>query len=211
MRHILLFVALTVVLTGSAAAQCTKDIECKGDRICVKGECVSPSVPAPPADAIRRVDFLNGFRLPEISTGACEEPLSRVTLRKGDGETKDCEVHVSPPSFGDVTGDGRDDAAVGVHVSVREGNHSESLVLLYELADSTRVRLIGKFAFAGREEENLAGGPDIFGSRLTFVTAVWDSEDAACCPSLTRRYTYLWKDGAAALERTETSRDPDSE
>jgi hypothetical protein len=31
---------------GRAAAQCTKDIECKGDRICREGACADPS-PAP--------------------------------------------------------------------------------------------------------------------------------------------------------------------
>jgi hypothetical protein len=42
--------ALGVSLLGfadRASAQCTKDIECKGDRICSDGACVDPS-PAPP-------------------------------------------------------------------------------------------------------------------------------------------------------------------
>ena len=33
---------MTVLWTAPAYAQCTKDTECKGDRVCVHGECVEP-------------------------------------------------------------------------------------------------------------------------------------------------------------------------
>jgi hypothetical protein len=38
--------ALTALFTGEAAAQCTKDTDCKGDRICQDGSCVAVA-PAP--------------------------------------------------------------------------------------------------------------------------------------------------------------------
>jgi hypothetical protein len=46
-------IATVTMLTsfGGAMAQCTKDTDCKGDRICERGTCVSPAqgvVPAPP-------------------------------------------------------------------------------------------------------------------------------------------------------------------
>jgi len=43
-----LIIIATVALQGAAAsAQCTKDTDCKGNRICQNGECVAPA-PAPP-------------------------------------------------------------------------------------------------------------------------------------------------------------------
>ena len=57
---------------ASASAQCTKDTDCKGERICAKGECVAPQgtaaatpaplpavAPAPLAPAPSAVDFAN--------------------------------------------------------------------------------------------------------------------------------------------------------
>src|SRR5687768_15836360 len=37
-----------LLLHGVAAAQCTKDTECKGDRVCDAGKCTSPLPAAPP-------------------------------------------------------------------------------------------------------------------------------------------------------------------
>ncbi|HEY8211436.1 MAG TPA: hypothetical protein VIG99_28325 [Myxococcaceae bacterium] len=52
MSHLLrVLVAVSVLaVPGVALAQCTKDTECKGDRVCERGACVSPSerAPAPP-------------------------------------------------------------------------------------------------------------------------------------------------------------------
>src|SRR5258706_6067971 len=36
-------------VTGQAFAQCSKDTDCKGDRVCDAGKCSSPLPPAPPA------------------------------------------------------------------------------------------------------------------------------------------------------------------
>jgi hypothetical protein len=45
---ILCGLAVWVLLCGSARAQCTKDADCKGTRVCNQGECVEPSAPKPP-------------------------------------------------------------------------------------------------------------------------------------------------------------------
>jgi hypothetical protein len=41
--------ALVLVCSTLAHAQCTKDIDCKGDRVCEGGQCTSPVPVAPPA------------------------------------------------------------------------------------------------------------------------------------------------------------------
>ncbi|MCK5689329.1 hypothetical protein KAI87_08665 [Myxococcota bacterium] len=41
------FLSLSLLLSASANAQCTKDIECKGDRICVEGKCSAPAYSSP--------------------------------------------------------------------------------------------------------------------------------------------------------------------
>ncbi len=41
--------AMVVAQVGPAWAQCTNDVQCKGDRICEKGACVTPPPKAPPA------------------------------------------------------------------------------------------------------------------------------------------------------------------
>ena len=49
-RHLLrvLLAASALAGPGAAYAQCTKDTECKGDRVCERGACVSPSERAQP-------------------------------------------------------------------------------------------------------------------------------------------------------------------
>lgn len=49
-RHLLrvLLAASALAGPGAAYAQCTKDTECKGDRVCDRGNCVSPSERAQP-------------------------------------------------------------------------------------------------------------------------------------------------------------------
>jgi hypothetical protein len=39
---------LATMAPAAARAQCTKDIECKGDRVCEAGRCTAPPLPPPP-------------------------------------------------------------------------------------------------------------------------------------------------------------------
>jgi hypothetical protein len=44
-----LLLSLGLVVSSAARAQCTKDTDCKGDRVCDAGKCTAPSLPpAPP-------------------------------------------------------------------------------------------------------------------------------------------------------------------
>jgi hypothetical protein len=57
--------ALVLVCSSLAHAQCTKDTDCKGDRVCEGGKCTSPAAVAPPASP------------PEAGTGAApQEPVA---------------------------------------------------------------------------------------------------------------------------------------
>src|SRR3954468_7652274 len=51
MSHLLrALVAVSVLaVPGVALAECTKDTDCKGDRVCERGVCVAPADRAPPA------------------------------------------------------------------------------------------------------------------------------------------------------------------
>lgn len=78
-----LFLALAVVvLTASAArAQCTMDTECKGDRVCEAGQCVSPppgtgavTVPPPPPPSPPRAENDGG---PGLGRYADKQLLTR--------------------------------------------------------------------------------------------------------------------------------------
>lgn len=45
MRIFVCIFLLAAVLYGIGFAQCTKDLDCKGDRVCVNGECREPETP----------------------------------------------------------------------------------------------------------------------------------------------------------------------
>lgn len=46
MNKTLAIAALTFLVAASAEGQCTKDTECKGDRVCERGVCVAPNTTA---------------------------------------------------------------------------------------------------------------------------------------------------------------------
>jgi len=53
---------------GRAAAQCTKDSDCKGDRVCNDGVCVSPTPPAPATPAVPTASYFAPTAPPTIPT-----------------------------------------------------------------------------------------------------------------------------------------------
>ena len=94
MRTSIVIIALAATLTATAAeAQCTKDTDCKGDRICMKGSCLAPNaaptpVPASPGAPAAAPSTTGQSAQP---AAAAKAPLKRaeiITLyEKGSAET----------------------------------------------------------------------------------------------------------------------------
>jgi hypothetical protein len=78
--------ALTAV-SLDARAECTKDIECKGDRICSDGACVDP--PRPEADSVRPpAPVAAPARSPDFASDTAPgEPRNRPMMNAGIGLT----------------------------------------------------------------------------------------------------------------------------
>ncbi|MFL6210031.1 MAG: hypothetical protein ACJ74W_14330 [Pyrinomonadaceae bacterium] len=174
---------------------------------------VTPVLPVAQASSprsIRDIDFLN-FSYPELPTGNCS--MSRVRVRNGKyGSVENLSpskipsgscwaVSVDRIEYGDVTGDGREEAMVVLYAELG-GTSSSNDVFIYTLKGSKPV-LLWKFATGDRAEgglrkiyaENgklvieLAGknkfiGGDLYAEEVTLT--------GACCPTVFTRTKYRW-------------------
>lgn len=164
--------------------------------------------------SIRDVDFRN-FTYPRLPTGKC----SMRTVRLSNGEyqaserrvprkvpSNDCwSVAMTPVVYGDVTGDGREEAMIVLYAE-RGGTESSNDVFVYSRRNN-RLVLLWKFETGDRAEgglvkiyaENgkliveLAGknkfiGGNFYGHDDTFT--------GDCCPTMITRSKYQWIRGA---------------
>jgi hypothetical protein len=163
--------------------------------------------------SIRDIDFRN-FSYPELPTGKCS--MSRVRVRDGKyGSVKNFSpgrtpkggcwaVDVAPIVYGDVTGDGQEEAMVVLYAEVG-GTESSNDVFIYAMKNG-KLTLLWKFATGDRADgglrriyaENgglvveLAGKNKIIGSDLY---APDGTLTGACCPTVFTRTKYKWVRG----------------
>jgi hypothetical protein len=168
---------------------------------------------AVPHRSIRSVDFRN-FSYPSLPTNKCS--MSRVRVRNGTyGSIKNFTrdrtpeggcwaVDVGLIEYGDVTGDGREEALVVLYAEVG-GTSSSSDVFIYTLKNAKPV-LLWKFATGDRAEGGLrriyakngqlvvelAGKNKIIGGDLY---APDGTSTGACCPTVFTRTKYRWVRG----------------
>jgi hypothetical protein len=166
---------------------------------------------SPPS--IRDVDFKN-FTYPKLPTGKCSR-MSKVPVRVGKyGSLKNfspravprggCwQVSVGPIIYGDVTGDGREEAIVVLYAEMG-GTESSNDVFVYALK-SNRPALLWKFATGDRAEGGLlktyahegklvvelAGQDRFVGGKLYGGDCT-----GTCRPPFFTRATYEWTGGA---------------
>jgi hypothetical protein len=172
-----------------------------------------PAAQSSPARTIRDIDFKN-FIYSKLPTGKCSR-MSRVGVRDGKyGSIKDfsprlaprggCwQVTVGPVVYGDVTGDGREDAIVVLYAEMG-GTESSNDVFIYTLRHDKPV-LLWKFATGDRAEGGLiktyaqngnlivelAGENRFIGGKLYGGDCT-----GACRPPFFTRTKYQWTRGA---------------
>ena len=166
-----------------------------------------------PARSIRDIDFKN-FNYPKLPTGKCSK-LADVRVRNGKyGSIENfsprvvprggCwQVTVGPIIYGDVTGDGREEAIVVLYAEMG-GTESSNDVFIYTLKHN-KPALIWKFATGDRAEGGLlktyahdgklvvelAGENRFIGAKLYGGDCT-----GACQPQFFTRATYQWTRGA---------------
>lgn len=167
----------------------------------------SKSNESQPKSPIRQLDFKN-FTYPKLSTGKCS--MAEVSLVNGKYNAPegiagtrpavDCwSVDLGPITYGDVTGDGEEEAIVELYAEAGGTEASED-VYIYTLQGGNPI-LLWKFATGDRADgglrriaaENGQLLVELFGVRTAIGKKLYGTEDVgACCPKHFTRTRYKW-------------------
>ncbi len=167
----------------------------------------SKSNKSQPKCPIRQIDFKN-FTYPKLPTGKCSMNEVRLINGRYDAPADiagkhpavDCwSVEVGLITYGDVTGDGEEEAIIELYAEAGGTEASED-VFIYAMRGGNPV-LLWKFETGDRAE----GGPrriaaengelvvDLFGVGTAIGKKLYGTEDVgACCPKHFTRTRYRW-------------------
>ncbi len=160
-----------------------------------------------PKSPIRQVDFKN-FTYPKLPTGKCSMNEVRLINGRYDASADiagkhpavDCwSVEVGLITYGDVTGDGEEEAIIELYAE-SGGTEASEDVFIYAMRSGNPV-LLWKFETGDRAE----GGPrriaaengelvvELFGVGTSIGKKLYGTEDVgACCPKHFTRTRYRW-------------------
>jgi hypothetical protein len=160
-----------------------------------------------PKSPVGQIDFKN-FTYPKLPTGKCS--MNDVRLTNGKYEAPetvprkipsvDCwSVVLGPITYGDVTGDGEEEAIVELYAEAG-GTEASQDVYIYTLQGGNPV-LLWKFATGDRADgglrriaaENGELVVELFGVGTAIEKKLYGTEDVgACCPKHFTRTKYKW-------------------
>jgi hypothetical protein len=157
----------------------------------------STTTPRPAGPDIRTVDFKNRtYPADTCAMGTYEAPAEGYPLRDGvwNGATFDLVSIEQDPVYGDVTGDGREDAVVTILCSTGVGSSNRRHPWVYTpdatapggIRRLTLPRLTeGEVAQVGLPPDSYTrgGGASIANGVLTIEWTTWTPEDTAMWPS----------------------------
>ncbi len=168
----------------------------------------SPSTEKEPDSPIRKLDFGN-FVFPKLPSGKCSK--QKIALVNGRYDAPEDLVPRKIPSvdcwsvalglinYGDVTGDGEEDAIVTLYAELG-GTEGSQDVYIYAFG-VRRPKLLWKFATGDRAD----GGPrriyaengklviELYGIGTAIGKKLYGTEDVgACCPNHYTRTKYRW-------------------
>ena len=175
---------------------------------------LTPLAQSSSVSSIRDIDFKN-FSYPKLPTGKCS--MTKVRVREGKyGSVAKFSPRITPPGgcwavdvgeieYGDVTGDGREEAMVVLYAEAG-GTESSNDVFIYSLKNGRPV-LLWKFETGDRAEGGLLklyaqNGKLVIelAGKNKFIGGDYyandDTSTGACCPTVFTRSRYQWIRGA---------------
>jgi hypothetical protein len=189
----LLLAALAVAAVAPLASGCTSESAAAG---------TSTVVPPPQKADVHSVDWRNAtYSVACLDLGGPADQQVPVTLTDGSGTTAPVgwfgdppvklDVSVKSVDFGDVTGDGRDEAVVRLNCTPDGSNGVAQEVQVFgpgsELLATPALRNTSGSSFAPAIDSlKVADG------RISGTAAYWSANDPHCCPSKTLPFTLTW-------------------
>ena len=153
-------------------------------------------------DAIRDVDFATFTYAPDSCGDSSQGRGYEVVDGVGTGDAA-VSVDVGSIAYGDVTGDGVEDAVV-LFTCDSGGSAGAVVPLVYTVDDAGEPERIGKLTSVDRAEVEVTGAAIISGQIHT-EEVVFGPEDPRCCPSGSGSTIWDWVDGSFVVASTTTS------
>lgn len=161
-----------------------------------------PTQSVSPAPSVRAIDFAN-FIYP--TQGVFETNLKSLPLKEGkyEGDQTHDPVSLASVAYGDVTGDGTDEALVILGISVR-GTAIPYVVYIYTRENET-PKLLWAFQTGDRGDGGLRrvyseGGKliiELYGKDKLIGKDLYQSDpyaaEGVCCPKFLTRALYSWQ------------------
>ncbi len=130
-------------------------------------------------------------------TAILSDARATAAVKKG---LKSNALFIDPASqYGDLTGDGKPDAAVRVD----SGGAAGAVAVYVFSAEGSKA---GKLRIVYRNQQQYRVTTKVLNGAMTLTSPVWAKGDDVCCPTKLREVDYVWDATARTMKRDGPSR-----
>jgi hypothetical protein len=178
---------------------------------CESSGSSSTVVPAAPRADVHSVDWRNAsYTVSCPGLGAPSGQQVPVTLANGSGRTAPVnwfgtsvplDIRLVDVSYGQLTGDGTEDALVHLSCNPDQSNGVADQLQVFGPGST----LLGSPTVRNRYTSDFApaiASVGVQNGRISGVAHYWTADDPHCCPSVTLPFSFTWNPGTRSFEQT---------
>jgi len=121
------------------------------------------------------------------------------SARSYPGLDLSADDELSAPQYGDIDGDGREEAALEGMAIIPDGNSYVTYIYLFALPEGASEPTLLEALVGGDRADGAIRLTGLDAQGLHLVRAIFGPDDAMCCPSTEWHETWTW-DGSALVE-----------
>jgi hypothetical protein len=158
-------------------------------------------VPPAPQTDVHAIDWRDAtYTVTCSGLGSPQDQQVPVTLAGGTGKTAPVswfgasmplDIAIAQVAYGDLTGDGKDDAVVHLTCNPDGSNGVADEIQVFGPGDE----LLGKPVLVNRFASDFAPAVRtlaVSGNHLSGTASYWKADDPHCCPSATLPFSFTW-------------------